>query len=171
MVHLQHGGTKFPHTESAPAANSSYTMQFSWLAPRERNAAWPLISSSAAYLLMGSFPQWRTFVPAAHAASVHPCAHSAGRAGFGYPFPSMSAPAPKGVAATGYIGSTDCLFTCRRHSNFHRNAAAFQTGKPIHFSGTMGAIMMDTLLFCKGEFVSRSDTMQEAYFLFLPKTP
>ena len=33
VVHL-HGGTRFPHTESAPAATMSYTMQFSWLAPR-----------------------------------------------------------------------------------------------------------------------------------------
>lgn len=33
VVHL-HGGTRFPHTESAPAATLSYTMQFSWLAPR-----------------------------------------------------------------------------------------------------------------------------------------
>ena len=31
--------------------------------------------------------------------------------------------------------------------------------------------MMDTLSFCKREFVSRNDTKQEAYFLFLPKTP
>lgn len=28
------------------------------------------------------------------AASVHPCAHSTGRAGFGYPFPSMPTPGP-----------------------------------------------------------------------------
>lgn len=51
-------------------------------------------SSFAAYLLMGLRPQWRTFVPAAYAASVHPCAHSTGRAGFGYPFPSMPTPGP-----------------------------------------------------------------------------
>lgn len=51
-------------------------------------------SSFAAYLLMGLRPQWRTFVPAALAASVHPCAHSTGRAGFGYPFPSMPTPGP-----------------------------------------------------------------------------
>ena len=51
-------------------------------------------TSSAAYLLMGLRPQWRTFVPAAYAASVHPCAHSTGRAGFGYPFPSMPTPGP-----------------------------------------------------------------------------
>lgn len=50
-------------------------------------------SSFAAYLLMAS-PQWRTFVPAAYAASVHPCAHSTGRAGFGHPFPSMPTPGP-----------------------------------------------------------------------------
>ena len=42
----------------------------------------------------GGFSQWRTFVPAALAASVHPCAHSTGRAGFGYPFPSMPTPGP-----------------------------------------------------------------------------
>ena len=42
----------------------------------------------------GGFSQWRTFVPAAKAASVHPCAHSTGRAGFGYPFPSMPTPGP-----------------------------------------------------------------------------
>ena len=41
-----------------------------------------------------AYPQWRTFVPAALAASVHPCAHSTGRAGFGYPFPSMPTPGP-----------------------------------------------------------------------------
>lgn len=41
-----------------------------------------------------AYPQWRTFVPAAYAASVHPCAHSTGRAGFGYPFPSMPTPGP-----------------------------------------------------------------------------
>lgn len=51
-------------------------------------------SSFAAYLLMGLRPQWRTFVPAALAASVHPCAHSTGRAGFGYPFLSMPTPGP-----------------------------------------------------------------------------
>ena len=51
-------------------------------------------TSFAAYLLMGLRPQWRTFVPAAYAASVHPCAHSTGRAGFGYPFPSMPTPGP-----------------------------------------------------------------------------
>ena len=41
-----------------------------------------------------AYPQWRTFVPAAYAASVHPCAHSTGRAGFGHPFPSMPTPGP-----------------------------------------------------------------------------
>lgn len=41
-----------------------------------------------------AYPQWRTFVPAAYAASVHPCAHSTGRAGFGCPFPSMPTPGP-----------------------------------------------------------------------------
>lgn len=34
----------------------------------------------------GDCPQWRTFVPAAKAASVHSCAHSAVRVGFPTPF-------------------------------------------------------------------------------------
>lgn len=34
----------------------------------------------------GGFSQWRTFVPAAKAASVHSCAHSAVRVGFPTPF-------------------------------------------------------------------------------------
>ena len=42
-------------------------------------------SSFASYLL-GGCPQWRTFVPAAKAASVHSCAHSAVRVGFPTPF-------------------------------------------------------------------------------------
>lgn len=42
-------------------------------------------SSFASYLLRG-LPQWRTFVPAARAASVHSCAHSAVRVGFPTPF-------------------------------------------------------------------------------------
>ena len=33
-----------------------------------------------------AYPQWRTFVPAAKAASVHSCAHSAVRVGFPTPF-------------------------------------------------------------------------------------
>ena len=57
MVHL-HGGTRFPHTESAPAATLSYTMQFSWLAPRGGRHP----SSFAAYLLMG-FPTMADFRP------------------------------------------------------------------------------------------------------------
>lgn len=57
VVHL-HGGTRFPHTESAPAATMSYTMQFSWLAPRgDRHP-----SSFAAYLLMG-LPTMADFRP------------------------------------------------------------------------------------------------------------
>lgn len=88
MVHL-HGGTRFPHTESAPAATMSYTMQFSWLAPRG-TAIPPRLQPTFSW----AYPQWRTFVPAAYAASVHPCAHSTGRAGFGYPFPSMPTPGP-----------------------------------------------------------------------------
>lgn len=88
MVHL-HGGTRFPHTESAPAATLSYTMQFSWLAPRG-TAIPPRLQPTFSW----AYPQWRTFVPAAYAASVHPCAHSTGRAGFGHPFPSMPTPGP-----------------------------------------------------------------------------
>ena len=88
VVHL-HGGTRFPHTESAPAATLSYTMQFSWLAPRG-TAIPPRLQPTFSW----AYPQWRTFVPAALAASVHPCAHSTGRAGFGYPFPSMPTPGP-----------------------------------------------------------------------------
>lgn len=88
MVHL-HGGTRFPHTESAPAATLSYTMQFSWLAPRGTDIP-PRLQPTFSW----AYPQWRTFVPAALAASVHPCAHSTGRAGFGYPFPSMPTPGP-----------------------------------------------------------------------------
>ena len=42
-------------------------------------------SSFASYLL-GGVSQWRTFVPAAKAASVHSCAHSAVRVGFPTPF-------------------------------------------------------------------------------------
>lgn len=42
----------------------------------------------------GSRPQWRTFVPAVFTASVHPCVHSAGRVGFGYPVPFSPLPAP-----------------------------------------------------------------------------
>lgn len=88
VVHL-HGGTRFPHTESAPAATLSYTMQFSWLAPRGTDIP-PRLQPTFSW----AYPQWRTFVPAALAASVHPCAHSTGRAGFGYPFPSMPTPGP-----------------------------------------------------------------------------
>lgn len=88
VVHL-HGGTRFPHTESAPAATLSYTMQFSWLAPRGADIP-PRLQPTFSW----AYPQWRTFVPAAYAASVHPCAHSTGRAGFGYPFPSMPTPGP-----------------------------------------------------------------------------
>lgn len=50
-------------------------------------------SSFAAYLLMG-LPTMADFRPGGLAASVHPCAHSTGRAGFGYPFPSMPTPGP-----------------------------------------------------------------------------
>lgn len=88
VVHL-HGGTRFPHTESAPAATLSYTMQFSWLAPRGADIP-PRLQPTFSW----AYPQWRTFVPAALAASVHPCAHSTGRAGFGHPFPSMPTPGP-----------------------------------------------------------------------------
>ena len=88
VVHL-HGGTRFPHTESAPAATLSYTMQFSWLAPRGTDIP-PRLQPTFSW----ASPQWRTFVPAALAASVHPCAHSTGRAGFGHPFPSMPTPGP-----------------------------------------------------------------------------
>lgn len=41
-----------------------------------------------------AYPQWRTFVPAVFTASVHPCVHSAGRVGFGYPVPFSPLPAP-----------------------------------------------------------------------------
>ena len=57
VVHL-HGGTRFPHTESAPAATMSYTMQFSWLAPRGNS----IPASFAAYLLMG-LPTMADFRP------------------------------------------------------------------------------------------------------------
>ena len=50
-------------------------------------------SSFAAYLLMG-LPTMADFRPGGLAASVHPCAHSTGRAGFGHPFPSMPTPGP-----------------------------------------------------------------------------
>ena len=41
-----------------------------------------------------AYLQWRTFVPAALAALVHPCAYSAVRVGY-YPFPSELSPDPK----------------------------------------------------------------------------
>lgn len=58
VVHL-HGGTRFPHTESAPAATLSYTMQFSWLAPRGTDIP-PRLQPTFSW----AYPQWRTFVPA-----------------------------------------------------------------------------------------------------------
>lgn len=80
---------KIPAHGEHARCNSSYTMQFSWLAPRGTDIP-PRLQPTFSW----AYPQWRTFVPAALAASVHPCAHSTGRAGFGYPFPSMPTPGP-----------------------------------------------------------------------------
>lgn len=88
VVHL-HGGTRFPHTESAPAAIRPTQCN----SPGSRRGGTdipPRLQPTFSW----AYPQWRTFVPAALAASVHPCAHSTGRAGFGHPFPSMPTPGP-----------------------------------------------------------------------------
>lgn len=110
VVHL-HGGTRFPHTESAPAATLSYTMQFSWLAPRgDRHP-----SSFAAYLLMG-LPTMADFRPGGlrrFGASLRSQYRSCG---VWLPLSFYADAWPVvGCTAAGDIGSTDCLFTCQRH--------------------------------------------------------
>ena len=110
MVHL-HGGTRFPHTESAPAATLSYTMQFSWLAPRGGRHP----SSFAAYLLMG-LPTMADFRPGGlrrFGASLRSQYRSCG---VWLPLSFYADAWPVvGCTAAGDIGSTDCLFTCQRH--------------------------------------------------------
>ena len=110
MVHL-HGGTRFPHTESAPAATLSYTMQFSWLAPRGNS----IPASFAAYLLMG-LPTMADFRPGGlrrFGASLRSQYRSCG---VWLPLSFYADAWPMvGCTAAGDIGSTDCLFTCQRH--------------------------------------------------------
>ena len=58
----------------------------------------------------GGFSQWRTFVPAAKAASVHPCAHSAVRVGLPTPFLSGCRLTPTGAfAADSHTASSDMI--------------------------------------------------------------
>lgn len=58
----------------------------------------------------GGFSQWRTFVPAAKAASVHSCAHSAVRVGLPTPFLSGCRLTPTGAfAADSHTASSDMI--------------------------------------------------------------
>ena len=58
----------------------------------------------------GGFSQWRTFVPAAKAASVHSCAHSAVRVGLPTPFLSGCRLTPtEAFAADSHTASSDMI--------------------------------------------------------------
>ena len=104
MVHL-HGGTRFPHTESAPAAIRPTQCN----SPGSRRGGTdipPRLQPTFSW----AYPQWRTFVPAALAASVHPCAHSAVRVGLPTPFLSGCRLTPTGAfAADSHTASSDMI--------------------------------------------------------------
>ena len=74
------------HTEKTPAVPGPPTCNSS---ASRRGALAPRLPPT----FSGSRPM-ADFRHTALAASVHPCAHSTGRAGFGHPFPSMPTPGP-----------------------------------------------------------------------------
>ena len=76
------------HTENTPAA--SFVLLNAILLTRAPEGPPPRLQPTFSW----ACPQWRTFVPAVFTASVHPCVHSAGRVGFGYPVPFSPLPAP-----------------------------------------------------------------------------